>query len=468
ALVALAYALRPRAAVSRSHPAIGPWAVIIVVVLHNLVDFSMEMPAVSIALAVCAALVVAGSGEASRPAPALDRWAARPRVLAFSALFAVVPVAGLTFARRAELLDDRAAIHELQVANVTSEVFGARIRRAMLDHPAEPYFPYVGAAWALTAREGNVIPWIDRTLERAPVYPPAHLVLARWLRRRSPAQARLEYRLYAEQTEGQPLDVREVAPLVGSFEDALELTPAGAAGVPLLEALSVNLGERLPATQARIDAEILLRNPTAKEPVLRATERAVSDVAGAPWCEADPRPCVEAALVLAQRAEKIAPTLCAGYAAHARLLYVRGDTHAAIELLRSASDSVLDRGECERRLAELATEAGQHDEATAAIDALSRTPCGVDAACTDNLLLAARLEDARGSSNRALVFLRLAAKAAPDDESAASNLASRSSAAGLHSEAASVYRDLAQKHPANAQYRALAEQERASAMTVPQ
>ena len=70
----------------------------------------------------------------------------------------------------------------------------ARLRRAVADHPAEPYFMYLGARLAL-GHKASVIPWVNATLERAPVYPPVHLLLARSLRNASPSQARVEYRL---------------------------------------------------------------------------------------------------------------------------------------------------------------------------------------------------------------------------------------------------------------------------------
>ncbi len=58
--VALGTALRPKVLVVSSSPAIGAWSAIATTVVHNLVDFNSEVPAIGIAVATCAAMVVAG------------------------------------------------------------------------------------------------------------------------------------------------------------------------------------------------------------------------------------------------------------------------------------------------------------------------------------------------------------------------------------------------------------------------
>src|SRR5690606_18081106 len=88
------------------------------------------------------------------------------------------------------------------------DAFRARARAAMLRHPAEAYFPFVGAVRATVVRDESVLPWASRALERSPVYGRVHLLLARSLYSRSPAQARLEYRLACQQ-DGQLCNVAE-------------------------------------------------------------------------------------------------------------------------------------------------------------------------------------------------------------------------------------------------------------------
>src|SRR5262249_42241720 len=77
---AVMYALRPKVLLVSSTPALGAWAAIAATVVQNLVDFSSEVPAVGISVAVCAAMVVAGRGN-SRPGR-IHRWAMHPRSVA--------------------------------------------------------------------------------------------------------------------------------------------------------------------------------------------------------------------------------------------------------------------------------------------------------------------------------------------------------------------------------------------------
>ncbi len=82
---------------------------------------------------------------------------------------------------------------------VSAKDMDAMARAAMLRHPSEPYLPFMAAVRAVHERDDDPIPWLGATLERARVYGPAHLVLARVVAARSPSQARLEYRLAMEQ-----------------------------------------------------------------------------------------------------------------------------------------------------------------------------------------------------------------------------------------------------------------------------
>ena len=179
AAVVLVIALRPSVALARSRPPVGSWAAIATVAIHNLVDFSSEVPAVMIALAVCAAICVAGNPEGTR-ARKLDQWGKRPRLvlaLAVGGLAAGVLLVVPTFGKQID--DDRLALYaKARDASVTQRQFHEAARAAMLRHPAEPYFPFAGAVRALRTRDESVLPWIGRTFERARIYGPAHFLLA--------------------------------------------------------------------------------------------------------------------------------------------------------------------------------------------------------------------------------------------------------------------------------------------------
>jgi hypothetical protein len=448
-LVALGFALRPT--IVRRHT-VGVWATIVVVALQNLVDFSMEIPAMTIALAVCAGVVCADG----RYRDASPRWATRSRVAVAAVAMALVAIACVAI-RSPDLLADRETLQEALRAKRPFADVKELARDATRRHPAEPYFAYAVAVAAGRSGE-NVVPWVDHVLERAPDYPPAHLVLARWLRRRAPPQARLEYRLYAEQNGGQPLDVPEVESLVGGLEDALELAPSGKQGVQLLEPLAVRLRARLPATAVRIDETIRARDASAKGPTLRAADSAIANL-DEPWCDG---PCVDEALHAADSARRAAPDECVGYIAIAHVLAARHDTDQALATLRAARSTTSDRVQCDRAWAEIALEANRQADATAAIDALTTEPC-VDAECVSNLLLGVALEERRGGKNRAAVQLKRAASLTDDDGSLES-IAQSFSRLGLHVDAARMYERLLTRHPGDARLSALFHSESTAAL----
>ncbi len=441
AIVTLMIALRPRSVLSRRM--VGPWVAIVVVVLHNMVDFSLEIPGVGVALAVCAGLVTKGAPHV-RYAGSRERRLQHIRALVVTSSVASIVAIAVSLARGNDLIADRDEIQRTIRGDPSRAEARATLASAMIRHPAEPYFAYAGAVYA-GLHDESPISWIDHTLERAPVYPPAHLALARWLRRRAPAQARLEYRLYLEQGGDKAIDARELGALIGSFDDVLETVPTGPIGVDLLDQVSVRIHDHLPATAKRTDDEILRRNPSAAPAIARGAKDALADLDES-WCEAAFGRCSAAALQAVERAERATPSKCGAFALHARVLARTGDVKAALETLRQAAATADDRANCDEVRAELAIVAHRYDDATDALDALITAPCQ-PADCVDNLLRAVTLETRRGSRNRALVELARAAELAPNDEGLLERLAAENARAGLHRAAAALYRRLDAAHP---------------------
>src|SRR5260370_10826129 len=149
--------------------------------------------------------------------------------------------------------EERLILHPLDGAPIERSTFLSTVRSAILRHPAEPYFPFAYGLYASQTRRDNPLPWLAAALERARVYAPAHLVLARTLASRSPAQARLEDRIAAE-PEPQLADFagEEGSKLVARYEDALELVPSGSGASSALDALSRTISVRLPASADRL------------------------------------------------------------------------------------------------------------------------------------------------------------------------------------------------------------------------
>jgi len=296
-----------------------------------------------------------------------------------------------------------------------------------------------------------VTPWIGRALERSPVYGPAHAVLARWLRGRSPSQARLEYRIAQEQG-GVELQLPELVGLVNNNYEAIEIAPTGTAGVDVLNGLSMTMSARLPSSAVRVDAEIDRRHPNHVPVLQRRAAAAWSDIEqSAPWCSTD---CLDAAFDIATRLRTIAPLLCDGYVLEAQVLIQTRRAGDGLNRLRSAI-AVVERPErCLATLARLAIDSGHDEEATYAIEQLANRPCASPDSCATTLAQAAELEQRRHSPNRAMVYLRRAAQAAPTREDILLARANAAMGLGLRAEAAESYEQLLAQHPGNAVYQA--------------
>jgi hypothetical protein len=113
--------------------------------------------------------------------------------------------------------------------------FLAELRRAMLRHPAEAYFPLVASIVA--ARTGDdPLRWIGRALERSPLDGHAHLLLSDVLaKKKAPRQALMHLRLAAAY-DGVIRDsaLLKAAALAKTHDELLSAFPASAPGGSLL------------------------------------------------------------------------------------------------------------------------------------------------------------------------------------------------------------------------------------------
>lgn len=466
--LALAIALRPSAVLARSTTASGAWAAIVALAVQNLADLGSEIPGLMLAGVTCVAIVVAGTpGHRSRMW--LQRWALAPRAVAMAALAATglgVGVGAMSLGH--ELHDDERALYDVAHAHGPAEKMHAMERSAMLRHPAEPYLPFVGAFWASAAHTESPLPWLGATFERANVYGPAHLMLARTIAQRSPSQARLEYRLAMQQAPEFDVEAAHETPwLVHKYFDAMELIPSGVEGERVLEMLAEAVEDRLPSTRRRLDSEILLRAPNAPGPLKRAARDAVEDVEmgeAAPWCDGLHRPvCAKDALEKAGHVAQLLPNQCDALALRARARIAMGDTAHALDELQAAANTVPDRVACLRTVADLAQASGDAHRAEAVLDLILKAGCSDDNACARQIEWVAAKQEAKGNVNTALALYKRAHDKAPDDDTALQNVARLASEAGLHGEAADAYDGLAKRHPQEPRWAVAASEERAAA-----
>jgi tetratricopeptide (TPR) repeat protein len=292
--------------------------------LHNLVDFSLELPAISF----CAALVL---GALSRPdeqghAPGL--YAGRPAVAAL-----VLAALG-TFAAWSARDDVRAAerqVRALLEARAAPGVLDAAVLPLLAAHPADAVLP-AAAAWRhAAAADGDparALAWANRALYLDPWNAAAHHAAARALRRAGrTSQSFLEYRLALQAFRGrEDGHVREELL-------ALARTPADwiAACPRTAEALD-GLSYALVVRGRGAEAEGLLDALLAELPPGRELAPLYGRLAGLRAQRGD----LEGAAAVLARAEELVPGSPELLQQRARLLVTAGKRAEAVALLEEA------------------------------------------------------------------------------------------------------------------------------------
>jgi hypothetical protein len=176
---------------------------ICVLVLQNLVDLSLELMGPALAAVMILGSCWGERNEARSPERDGQRAAPKLGIIALAGALCL----GLVFAAQRglhPLSADRQAINEQHLGLAFEDESAVRglwssLREAMLRHPAEPYFPRVGALLALRTKSADPMPWVQRSLERCLTNGETHFIVGRVLAgRRALRQALLESRIAAE------------------------------------------------------------------------------------------------------------------------------------------------------------------------------------------------------------------------------------------------------------------------------
>lgn len=459
----LGAALRPRTLLRSVRPAIGAWAALVACVLHDLVDFHLEVPAVVALLAACTAMVV--GGRAVSTSTGGRQWSMHfGRAVALGAVGAsvlaawwVLPDAGHTVA------EDRRQISALAgERDLSAKDFRDTLHAAMARYPAEGFFPLMGAFRAQQSGEGSVVPWVGRALELNPRLGRAHLVLARALARSRPSQARLEYRLAYTAEVGLRTNVLEEAvSLVQDFDSALELVPsetdeaAHAQAVQALDDLATRIAPKFPSTAARLDEELRRRAPEARGVLLRAGRAVLSDLQNDhPWCS-DRRACAREALDGVRRLSLREPNLCEPYALRTRLEIATGEAGAnTLAQFDQATEAMTDGAKCRRDLVDLAIAMKERVRAQETLARVVRGGCGPPEECRGLYFWAGSKEEQLGNTSKALAMYHRALDVVPDDDELQEHAARLAMKAGFFAAAIEGYGRLATRHPDNPRWSA--------------
>jgi tetratricopeptide (TPR) repeat protein len=477
ALVAFARSLSPaRLGVTRSALAAGAFCGVAVLLLQNMVDLSLEIPSVCIAVAVLLGSLWGDSARARPDAPRRERGFGGPLARMAPAAVLAAGIALSIAAVRAGYPDVAAERNALRAAFELSDPQDAgdreqlrkAIRAAILRHPAEPYFPLIGALCAYQGGHESAIPWLQRSLERALVNGRAHLLLAQVLAGRGARkQAMLELRLSVEQD---PSLVRHAGPLAvrwtKDFDELARAVPEGKTGAVMLDELAVQASVAgRPDLRARCDRAAIERDRLAFGPRLREAQALLAalgpgDKSGACVDRAQCAREIEghaAALEAAQPDRSVATQI------RARLLLADKRADEAEALLAARCAQTSDRPECLRARTLAAAEAASPDKLAAASKDLLAASCLSPAACAEAATWLGDLRMGRGEAGTALAFYARAAREDPT-EPRWLKLADVASRAGAHAQAADALERVAQKRGGDEALRRRIAEERARAM----
>lgn len=277
ALLLLFFHFRPRARDRRgSSLGMGAATGVLVLLIQNLVDLGLELPGIALLLFTVLGLLSARPTKRRlrglRGLRAELGWAGP--LLATSLLF----FSALAWGRHDVSLE-REALHQASLELSVSDpaglsAFRARLRQAMLRHPADPYFARLGGSVALGAGDVDPMPWVERALEQGLEVARSHFLAAHALARRGATkQALFQLRKAAELDPGLSKSLGVVAAgWSSSLDDLLRGTPAGASGAAFLTGAARALS---PRPEARDLSESALREALRRDPGYAPAKKAL-------------------------------------------------------------------------------------------------------------------------------------------------------------------------------------------------
>ncbi len=386
----------------------------VVVLLQNLVDLGLEVPAVA-ALLFCVlgsasgASTRTGKPKPDQPSPgsrSVWPWAAP---LLCSVCLVLVLVRGVESPARLR--------HDLHAELSSSSKapkprFWVDLERAMSAYPAEPYFPLLASSAALAAGK-NPLPWISRALERNPTSAEAHIQLARILRAHhhdSQALGALRRAIELEPRRARTLPRLATAWQLSDAE--LEQTvPDGPTGALLLVLLAGR--SKVRAERVRLLQKAIERDPNEKEAHYQLAGELWAELAGKvpqPTCTASREACFARAEEHARLAHD--PKSARSDILQARLVAERGDSRAAEELVAKACGRFPSDPSCSETLVSLALD-NKSPRLNDAVNALVAAACVNSERCGKAHLNLGRRFTHAGELGTAMSHFRRAAEQDP-------------------------------------------------------
>ncbi len=390
-------------------------------VVQNFVDFSLELFAPMLAATI---LLGACWGENQNRSRSTIRVSERSdRRLAVSLVLVSILAVSLSFAsgRWPVSLDRLVAQQRYQTTELKGQTAAlwSTLRTMMLRHPAEPYFPRLGALVAL--RLGNVepLPWIEQALERGPVDSRTHWILAMALESHGfLQQALLEARLTVDYDPS-------LAPVVGTavskwspqLEDIERAAPRGIAGSELRtyaasaldRAQYGRLREQLLRAAVREDPSSVRARRALAEELLGAIQHERCEGVAFAKCDGDIR-------AQADALDRLEPWSANGSEVRARLFALTDRVELAERALNDRCPLLLqlERIRCWRALFGAAL---AHPQNRQLIEGVARrladTACALELECAPTLLQAGEAMSQLGNWAEAVAYFQKAVQLEP-------------------------------------------------------
>lgn len=418
ALAAFAWAFFPRERLRKQSPLVVAMAVGLgALLVQNLGDLALEIPAVGIAVATLLGTIW-GRGAKRRlelPMPS-SSWLGRRGLVLVAPLLPWGIGGWLVVDGYRDIASDRERVHQLVQAGPSASVAAREAALAsMRRHPADPYFPLV-AALVERRSGGNPWPWLNRSLERALVNPRAHLFAAELFHGLGrTGQALLALRMTAEQEPTLSGHTATLALRIGrDFDELASVAPQGAQGAHLLEDMARRLDERAGGElRLRLYREALARDPSRPGPhealgeaLVREVERGDCDDRGA---------CLREVEQHAEALDRLAPRASAATRLRARSLAVRGMADEGERMLEELCPRFTDDLACWRTRVLVASAVNEGGRLAKAIDALLVRACVSTRECAGAAQFAGGLLAGRGDHATALGHFVRAAREEPTE-----------------------------------------------------
>ncbi len=453
AVLAFGFLFGPRRlGVGKRVAAAGAWIGVMVLVAQNLVDLGLEVPALCLAVAVTTGTLW---GDARGAGRTLSRRSAPPgqalRGAIVGGAIGAILVTGAAWRGLNDLSSDRTQLRAAVVGidentdAATRARIVAELRAAILRHPADPYFPLLGALLAASSPEGTPMPWLQRSLERSLANGRAHLLLAQVLRQHGALrQALLELRLAQE---ADPNLIAPAARLGGAWANTVEqlaiMIPSNHDAAWTWDALGATSRDR--TLGAECDRRALGIDANRPGPKIRLAQDLIVSLQDAEGrCHDDRDACKTELDELIAGVREAMPDASMPVVLEARWLAASGGAEKAEAMLASACEAARDYQTCLQARADVARLIDDPERFAKAAKALRSAACADAEACADVTTWIADAHVGRREYGAAIAGYERALRDAETDERL-DKLAKAASLAGLHTKAIRALERLASR-----------------------